>query len=178
MCVLWKGKTHVSFHFQEMTSTRSRNWTLTRIRIAQSLLTTPFRTEVVEVLDVLPTGLDVLVDDVRGNGANLDQTVVLDENRLAGQVSVSDRRRDSLVEVTMEKRPRIRPMSRCILELGLPEGVQDLRAPPPPGLERYLLLVLLGLPQKVSQRSRGHVLGDEDELRKRSRLGMQATCKS
>ena len=131
-----------------------------------------------EVLDVLPTGLDVLVDDVRGNGANLDQTVVLDENRLAGQVSVSDRRRDSLVEVTMEKRPRIRPMSRCILELGLPEGVQDLRAPPPPGLERYLLLVLLGLPQKVSQRSRGHVLGDEDELRKRSRLGMQATCKS
>ena len=87
-----------------------------------------------EVLDVLPTGLDVLVDDVRGNGANLDQAVVLDENRLAGQISVRDRRRDSLVEVTAEKRPRIRPMSRGILELGLPEGVQDLRAPPPPGL--------------------------------------------
>ena len=30
-----------------------------------------------EVLDVLPEGLDILVDSIRSNTANLDQTIVL-----------------------------------------------------------------------------------------------------
>ena len=43
-----------------------------------------------EVLDVLPEGLDVLVDCVRRHAANLDQSVVLDEDGVAGQIAVDD----------------------------------------------------------------------------------------
>lgn len=56
-----------------------------------------------EVLDVLPAGLDVLVDDVWGDGADLDQPVVLDEDRFASQVAVGDGRRDRLVKITVGK---------------------------------------------------------------------------
>ena len=41
-----------------------------------------------EVLDVLPEGLDVLVDCVRRHTANLDQSIVLDEDCVAGQIAV------------------------------------------------------------------------------------------
>lgn len=52
-----------------------------------------------QVSDVVPASLDVLVNDVRSDGADLDQAVVLDENRVASQVAVDDRRRAFLVQI-------------------------------------------------------------------------------
>ena len=56
-----------------------------------------------EILDVVPTSLDVLMDDIRGDGANLDQTIVLDKYGIAGKVSVYNRWRGCLVKVTGNK---------------------------------------------------------------------------
>ena len=41
-----------------------------------------------EVLNVLPEGLHILVDGVRRHAANLHQSVVLDEDCVAGQITV------------------------------------------------------------------------------------------
>lgn len=41
---------------------------------------------------VLPAGLDVMVDGVGRHGANLHEPVVLDEDGVARQVAVDDRR--------------------------------------------------------------------------------------
>ena len=50
--------------------------------------TCPLRREEVEVLNVLPESLHILVDCVRRHAANLHQSVVLDEDCVAGQVTV------------------------------------------------------------------------------------------
>ena len=50
--------------------------------------TCPLWCKEVEVLDVLPEGLDILVDGVRRHAAYLYQSVVLDEDCVAGQVTV------------------------------------------------------------------------------------------
>ena len=42
-----------------------------------------------EILDVLPEGLDILVDGVRGHTPNLDEPVVLDEDCVASQIAVN-----------------------------------------------------------------------------------------
>ena len=43
-----------------------------------------------KVLDVLPESLHILVDCVRRHAAYLDQSVVLDEDGVAGQIAVDD----------------------------------------------------------------------------------------
>lgn len=48
---------------------------------------------------VLAAGLDMMVDGIRRHGADLHQPVVLDEDGVAGQVAVHDRRH-AAVEVT------------------------------------------------------------------------------
>ena len=50
--------------------------------------TCPLRREEVEVLNVLPESLHILVDCVRRHAANLHQSVVLDEDCVAGQITV------------------------------------------------------------------------------------------
>ena len=52
--------------------------------------TCPLRREEVEVLNVLPESLHILVDCVRRHAANLHQSVVLDEDCVAGQIAVDD----------------------------------------------------------------------------------------
>ena len=63
------------------------------------LFTSPLRREVVQVPYVVPVGLDVLVDDVGRDGADLDKAVVLDEDGVAVQVAVDDGGAARLVEV-------------------------------------------------------------------------------
>lgn len=48
------------------------------------------------VAHVLAAGLDVVVDGVRRHGADLHEPVVLDEDRVAGQVPVHDGRHASV----------------------------------------------------------------------------------
>ena len=43
-----------------------------------------------EVLDVLPEGLHILVDGVGRHAADLHQAVMLDEDCVAGQITVDD----------------------------------------------------------------------------------------
>ena len=43
-----------------------------------------------EVLNVLPEGLHILVDGVGRHAADLHQSVVLDEDGVAGQIAVDD----------------------------------------------------------------------------------------
>ena len=50
--------------------------------------TCPLWCQEVEVLDVLPESLHILVDCVRRHAANLHQSVVLDEDCVAGQIAV------------------------------------------------------------------------------------------
>ncbi len=83
------------------------------------------------VLEVVPIGLHVLVDDVWGDGADLDEAVVLDEDGVAGQVAMGDGGAAGLVQVA--------------------EGRQDLRAPPLPRLKLDLPVVLLRPPQELLQ---------------------------
>ncbi len=53
---------------------------------------TPLGGQVVAVADdAVPASLDVLVDDVGRDGPDLDEAIVLDENRLTGEVAVEDR---------------------------------------------------------------------------------------
>ena len=52
--------------------------------------TCPLWCEEVEVLNILPKSLHILVDCVRRHTANLDQSVVLDEDGVAGQIAVDD----------------------------------------------------------------------------------------
>ena len=62
-------------------------------------LTPPLRRKVVQVSDVVPEGLHVLVYDVWGDRADLDEAVVLDEDGVAVQVAVDDGGAARLVEV-------------------------------------------------------------------------------
>ena len=55
------------------------------------------------VSKVLSVGLDILVDDVRGDGPDLDQPVVLDEDGVASEVAVGDGGTARLVKVTVRK---------------------------------------------------------------------------
>ncbi len=52
-----------------------------------------------QVLNVAPVCLDILVDDVRCDGADLDEPVVLDEYRIAREIAVNDGRIARLVQV-------------------------------------------------------------------------------
>ena len=97
-----------------------------------------------QVFDVVPERLDVLVDDVRRDGADLDEAVVLDEDGVARQVAVHDGRLNLVVEVGQRG--------------------QDLRAPAPPRLKLNLAVVLLSATEELLQRARGHELRDEDQL--------------
>jgi hypothetical protein len=45
-----------------------------------------------------------------------------------------------------------------------PYLLRYLGAPTAPGLERNFAIVLLGLPEKLLQGPRAHVLGDQDHL--------------
>jgi hypothetical protein len=58
-------------------------------------LTCPFWSDKVEILDVLPEGLDVLVYGVGGHAANLHQPIVLDEYCVAGQVPYTHQKKDT-----------------------------------------------------------------------------------
>ena len=49
--------------------------------------TCPLRGNEVEVLDILPECLDILVYGVGGHAADLDEPVVLDEYGVAGQIA-------------------------------------------------------------------------------------------
>ena len=44
-----------------------------------------------KIFDVFPEGFDVLVNGVRGDAADLDEAVVLDEDGVAGKIAVDDR---------------------------------------------------------------------------------------
>ena len=44
-----------------------------------------------KIFDVFPEGFDVLVNGVRGDAADLDEAVVLDEDCVTGQVTVDYR---------------------------------------------------------------------------------------
>ena len=44
-----------------------------------------------KIFDVFPEGFDVLVNGVRGDAADLDEAVVLDEDGVTGQVTVDYR---------------------------------------------------------------------------------------
>ena len=52
--------------------------------------TCPLWCQEVEVLNILPESLHILVDCIRRHAANLDQSVVLDEDGVAGQIAVDD----------------------------------------------------------------------------------------
>lgn len=54
--------------------------------------------------DVVPAGFDVLVDDVWSNGSNFDQSIMLNENRIAGQIAVENGRITSRMEITENRR--------------------------------------------------------------------------
>ena len=56
----------------------------------KSVHTSPLWCQKVEVLDVLPESLHILVYGVRRHAANLHQSVVLDEDCVAGQIAVDD----------------------------------------------------------------------------------------
>lgn len=57
-----------------------------------SELTSVFGCNEVHIPHVLAAGLDVVVDGVRRHGADLDEAVVLNEDRVAGEVAVDDGR--------------------------------------------------------------------------------------
>jgi hypothetical protein len=56
----------------------------------------------VKVLEVVPEGLDILMNDVWCDGADLNEAIVLNEDRITGQVAVSDGRVTSLMEITVK----------------------------------------------------------------------------
>lgn len=64
-----------------------------------AVLTSIFWGDKVHVLHIFAAGLDVVVNCVGRYRADLHQAVMLDENGVAGQVSVDDRR-NTAVEIT------------------------------------------------------------------------------
>ena len=62
-----------------------------------------------EVLDVLPERLDILVDGVRRHAAYLHQSVVLDEDCVAGQITVDDWFLDRNISFQPRQSTRDRP---------------------------------------------------------------------
>jgi len=81
------------------------------------------------------------MNDVRRHGANLDQPVMLDKNRIASQVAMYNG------GIT------------CCMQII--ESRQDLGAPSLPGLHLDFTIVPLGLAQKLLQGPRGHELRDK-----------------
>ena len=55
-----------------------------------------------KIFDVFPEGFDVLVNGVRGDAADLDEAVVLDEDGIARQVAVDDGRLGPLQRIRKE----------------------------------------------------------------------------
>ena len=71
--------------------------------IVVSKLTSPFGGKVVQVLDVIPAGLNILVNNVGRDGTDFHKAVMLDENCVAGQIAVNDWRAALLVQVAKKK---------------------------------------------------------------------------
>lgn len=65
---------------------------------------------------VVPTRLDVVMDGVGRDGADLDQPVVLDEDRVARQVAVHYGWH-AAVQVAGERRKLIRMIRKCQIAL-------------------------------------------------------------
>ena len=82
-----------------------------------------------QVLNVVPVGLDIVQDDVWPDGADFDQAVVLDEDGVAGEVSMHNRGRAGFVQVA--------------------QGGQDLGAPTLPRLKLDFAVVFLGATKKL-----------------------------
>lgn len=76
-------------------------WFALEFRVNSKPLTSVFGRNKVHIAHVVMTGLDVVVDSVGRYGADLHQSIVLDEDRVARQVAVHDGRH-AAVEVAGE----------------------------------------------------------------------------